>query len=409
MGKKTKNTNKLNKESSTSFDDEYPFVSVCTPTFNRRPFIPSTIKCFNNQIYPKDKIEWIIIDDGTDKIEDLVKDIPQVRYFKFDNKMTLGKKRNLMHQKAKGDVIVYMDDDDYYPPNRVSHAVDKLKANPRVLCAGSSQMYIWFNNLNEMWQFGPYGDNHATAGTFAFRKELLNDTAYNNSASLAEEREFLKGYTTPLVQLDPEKVILCFSHLHNTFDKQILLKDANPNYVKRVNFKVEDFIKDDDLRKFYKEDLIGLLRDYSPGVPEMKPDVISQMKELEFRKKVEIEKLKTLHERENRNNQIVINVQEPGKAPQQMVLNNEQVVELIKNQSSEIEMLSNQLRDMNNKLNQKDEFIMLLRKKLNQSQQSTSNSQCQPQPIQQNQNTQNVSNKNEIISAEDFLLSQINQ
>ena len=69
-----------------------PFVSICTPTFNRRPFISSMIKCFLHQDYPKEKMEWIIIDDGTDKIEDLVKDIPQVKYFKYDTKMSLGKK-----------------------------------------------------------------------------------------------------------------------------------------------------------------------------------------------------------------------------------------------------------------------------------------------------------------------------
>ena len=49
-----------------------PFVSVCTPTFNRRPFIQMAIKCFEHQTYPRDKMEWIIVDDGTDKIEDLV-------------------------------------------------------------------------------------------------------------------------------------------------------------------------------------------------------------------------------------------------------------------------------------------------------------------------------------------------
>ena len=49
-----------------------PFVSICTPTFNRRPFFPYIIKCIEYQDYPKDKLEWIIIDDGTDKIKDLV-------------------------------------------------------------------------------------------------------------------------------------------------------------------------------------------------------------------------------------------------------------------------------------------------------------------------------------------------
>ena len=43
--------------------DKLPFVSICTINFNRRPFIPYTIKCIEKQDYPKDKIEWIIIDD----------------------------------------------------------------------------------------------------------------------------------------------------------------------------------------------------------------------------------------------------------------------------------------------------------------------------------------------------------
>ena len=47
-------------------DNELPFVSLCTPTYNRRKFIPHAIDWFNNQYYPKEKVEWIIIDDGTD-------------------------------------------------------------------------------------------------------------------------------------------------------------------------------------------------------------------------------------------------------------------------------------------------------------------------------------------------------
>ena len=31
------------------------FVSICTPTYNRRPFINSMIECFNHQTYPKEK------------------------------------------------------------------------------------------------------------------------------------------------------------------------------------------------------------------------------------------------------------------------------------------------------------------------------------------------------------------
>ena len=66
-----------------------PFVSICTPTFNRRPFIPFMIKCFENQTYPRNKMEWIIVDDGTDKIEDLVSHIPEIKYFKYEMQNTL--------------------------------------------------------------------------------------------------------------------------------------------------------------------------------------------------------------------------------------------------------------------------------------------------------------------------------
>lgn len=52
-----------------------PFVSVCTPTYNRRMFIPQLIKCYEAQTYPKELMEWIIIDDGEDSVEDLFKDV----------------------------------------------------------------------------------------------------------------------------------------------------------------------------------------------------------------------------------------------------------------------------------------------------------------------------------------------
>ena len=93
-------TKKQNKNKNKNKNKELPFVSICTPTFNRRPFIPFMIKCFQHQTYPKDKMEWIIIDDGTDKIEDLVAHVPQIKYFKYDEKALDGHK-NLKNAYAK--------------------------------------------------------------------------------------------------------------------------------------------------------------------------------------------------------------------------------------------------------------------------------------------------------------------
>ncbi len=258
-----------------------PFVSICTPTFNRRPFIPMIIKCFENQTYPRDKMEWIIVDDGSDKIEDLVAHLPYVRYFKYDEKMTLGKKRNISNDMAKGDIIVYMDDDDYYPPERVKHAVERLRES-KALCAGSSAMFIHFKHINKMLQFGPYGPNHATAATFAFKKELLQKTRFDEESSVAEERKFLKEYTIPFVQLDSTKSILVFSHNHNSFDKKELLKQMpNPN-VHETPLLPRDLVKESDLLKFFMEDIDPLLEQYEPGKPDYKPDVKKQLAEMKI-------------------------------------------------------------------------------------------------------------------------------
>jgi glycosyltransferase involved in cell wall biosynthesis len=240
-------------------------------------------ECFKNQTYPKDKIEWIIIDDGTDKIKDLIENsgIKQIKYFDLETKLSLGAKRNLMHEKTTGDIIVYMDDDDYYPPERIQHAVDKLLENPNILVAGSSEMYIYFKHISKMYKCGPYAPYHATAGTFAFKKELLKITKYNDTKSFAEEKEFLKDFTIPMVQLDPYKTILVFSHKHNTFDKKELLKNQN-NVFKESDVTVEYFIKftkEAHIKKFFLIDIEKLLEDYVMGSPESKPDVLKQLNE----------------------------------------------------------------------------------------------------------------------------------
>ena len=134
-----------------------------------------------------------------------------------------------------------------------------------------------------------YGKSNGTeiihnAASFAFRKELLLQTSYDEIASLAEERKFLKDYTIPLVQLDCMKTILVFSHIHNSFDKKSLLdqtstSQTNP-YMNISEYTVGDFIKEKTIQEFVIERIEGLLKKYDYGKPENKPDVLNQMNEI---------------------------------------------------------------------------------------------------------------------------------
>jgi len=311
----------------------YPFVSVCTPTFNRRPFIPMMLECFRNQTYPKDRMEWIIVDDGTDKVKDLIDaaNIKQIRYFSCDEKMSLGKKRNYMHSFVKGTIIVYMDDDDYYPPERVSHAVEKLTENREAMCAGASELYIYFKHIHTMYQAGPYGPNHATAGTFAFRTELLKDSRYEDHAALAEEKHFLKNYTVPFVQLDPMKAILVFSHNHNTFDKKKLLENPHPDFLKPSSKTIDMFIQEPKeawIKDFFMDKIDALLAAYEPGEPKMKPDVLKQTKEIEAERA-------RMSMQQQANSPIMIS--KDGGPP--IALSNQEILEIINSQKADIQNL----------------------------------------------------------------------
>ena len=241
-------------------DDKFPFVSICTPTYNRRPFIPSLIKSIEQQRYPKTKLEWIIVDDGPDSIEDLVKDIPYVRYLRYNKKITLGNKRNVMNSQAKGEYIIYFDDDDYYPPTRIFHAINTLIQNPTFLIAGSSELLIYYNHLREIWKFGSSGRYHSTAATFAFNKKLLNITKFNDNDENGEEKHFLKHYTIPLIQLNPIHTILVFSHLLNTFDKKKLLQ--NGSNIRKTTYNPIQIIEGEQNQKFYLRDMTSLLKFY---------------------------------------------------------------------------------------------------------------------------------------------------
>lgn len=363
MGKKSHSKVKSTPARSKTTIKYYPFVSICTPTFNRRPFIHNMFDIFHNQDYPKNRIEWIIVDDGTDSIEDLIQSskINQIKYFRVQDKMSLGKKRNYMHSliSPKSEYVIYFDDDDWYPHDHISHAIESLENNPSFLIAGSSELYCYFKctkaengsvaKPSKLIQFGPYSQNHSTAGTFCFRRKLLSITKYDDSKELAEEKDFLQNYTIPIYQLNPLKSLLVFSHEHNTFDKRTLLE--NPNQFMKVSEKTVDaFFRADNpmdqkIKHFFMEEIDDLLNKYEDGEPKNKPNVLKQINEIKMKRNSEAQN--TIPRQENNQKQIFI--QNPGEEPR--LLNQSQIIELIQMQQAKIEYLTQHIANLEEQCN----------------------------------------------------------
>lgn len=286
-----------------------PTVSLCTPTFNRRPFIQNMLNCVFYQTYPKHLIEWIIVDDGTDHIEDIILnyqtnmqqnniEICNIRYTKLNERMPLGKKRNYINSLADNDILIYIDDDDYYPPTRIQHAVECL-INSNCLVAGSTILYNCFLDINQTNQtnqsnnnefnplivkFGEYGLNHSTEASLAFKKQLLEQTRYDDNSSLAEAKTFLKNYTIPMIQLDPFKTVLAMSHSQSSIDRNKLLDDRlNGGKTTLTDLKLNNFIINENeydiFYNFYKG-ISDVVRKYENGEIKYKTQIHDALKRI---------------------------------------------------------------------------------------------------------------------------------
>jgi hypothetical protein len=133
--------------------------------------------------------------------------------------ITIGGWRNDSSKLVHGDIIVCMDDDDYYPAARVTHAVEML-SDKKTLIAGCDKLFFYDIHFNRVYSFNDFGQNHSTNNCLAYYKEYLNNHKYDERLHNAEEGSFTNEYTEPMTQLLSSKIILQFSHDTNTFDKK---------------------------------------------------------------------------------------------------------------------------------------------------------------------------------------------
>lgn len=133
-----KTTNEFYLDVPNLTHDELPFVSMVTITRNRKKIFPLAVNNWKNFVYPRDKIEWLIIDDDdAEDLTDILPDDKNIRYIRcpkklfynalYIKKFDIAKKRNYSVALAKGEYICIMDDDDYYPPDNILAKMRILK------------------------------------------------------------------------------------------------------------------------------------------------------------------------------------------------------------------------------------------------------------------------------------------
>lgn len=111
-------------------------VSLIIPTYNKLPRLKLVIASLENQTYPIDRFEVIIIDDGSsDGTENYFKscDFPyELRYIRTTNQGRAAA-RNTGINLAKNETVIFNDDDMIMCPNFISHHVNLQKEKLRIV------------------------------------------------------------------------------------------------------------------------------------------------------------------------------------------------------------------------------------------------------------------------------------
>lgn len=151
----------------------------------------------------------------------------------------------MLNELARGEYILCMDDDDYYPADKISWTIAKMQKH-RALISGSDQIPIWYSHINRIFQSRSFGPHNILNGTFCYHRNYLKKHRYDDDCNLGEEKSFTDNFSVNPLQLPGERTILCISHSHNTFDKDFILGASTP-----VNAALTDIVSDPLLRNAY--------------------------------------------------------------------------------------------------------------------------------------------------------------
>jgi glycosyltransferase involved in cell wall biosynthesis len=115
---------------------DWPKISVVVPIRNEAAFIARTIKYVQDQDYPRDRLEiLVVVGDSTDNTAEIVKQIAEtddrVTYF-HNPKLLSSSARNIGARAATGEIITYIDGHTYIDNDQLLKNTARLMAEHNV-------------------------------------------------------------------------------------------------------------------------------------------------------------------------------------------------------------------------------------------------------------------------------------
>ncbi len=179
-------------------------VSIIVPAYNEEKTIAKTIKSLLNLDYPKDKLEIIIVDDGSkDKTYKISKQF-ESKNVKVYTKKNGGKGTalNFGLEKSSGELVGALDADSFVAPNALKRIIGYFNDNEVMAVTPSMKVYNPKTILQKIQMieylmgiflrkvFAMLGSIHVTPGPFSiYRKVFFDSYGGFDEKNIAEDQE----------------------------------------------------------------------------------------------------------------------------------------------------------------------------------------------------------------------------
>jgi len=227
--------------------EDCPPISIVTPTYHRKQLIEIAFHNLLSTDYPKNKIEWIVIEDNEKKShwagESIINfqiQVPsiQMKYIPIEGHMTIGEKRNLAIEQASHDIILFMDDDDHYPSTSFRRRVAWLTkgskrgqtGEAKIACCTTLALYDLKTGISAV-NVPPYDipfSQRISEATLTFYKSAWEERKFPQ-VSIAEGESWIEGREDQVIEMPPQHIIVAFSHGANQSSRRIPPTDQKPS------------------------------------------------------------------------------------------------------------------------------------------------------------------------------------
>lgn len=198
-----------------------PLITILSPSFNQAGFINECIESVLMQGYPN--FEHIVIDGGsTDGTLEILKKYKHLKWVSEPDK-GLADALNKGLKMATGDIIGWLNTDDYYLPGVFAELVKQMQSPNVKWLIGGIQAYYESSGNHVAVPFKPISykalrkncDNMRTPAAF-YRKELLDKTGgFNEKLHMVMDYDMYIRLAKISEPLNVDKVFTVFRHHRN--------------------------------------------------------------------------------------------------------------------------------------------------------------------------------------------------